>query len=75
MKTFLKHLFLMPIFNCSHLILCVIGYAVVQDAFNYSVWLYGALFASVWFLAKVVTAISNKYFEVVENEFEKEGSK
>lgn len=75
MKTFLKRLFLMPVFNCSHLILCVIGYAAAQDAFNYSVWLYGSLFAAVWFLGNVVTAISDNYFEVVENEFEKEDSK
>ena len=75
MKTFLKRLFWKPVINCSHLILCAIGYAVAQDAFNYSAWLYGAMFASVWFLVKVVTAISSIYFEVIENEFEKEDSK
>ena len=75
MKTLLKHLFLRPALNCSHLIICGIGYTTVIEFFTYSHWLYIVLLTTVWSLGNIATSLSSKYFEVVENEFEKEDSK
>lgn len=72
MRNLLKRLFFKPIFNGGHLLLMASGYIVAVDTYNYSPWLYFGLLAAVWFLAGVITDISAIYFEVIENEFEKE---
>lgn len=71
MRNLLKRLFFKPILNGGHLLLMTAGYMAAVDAYNYSPWLYSGLIAAVWFLAKVITAISSLYFGVVENGFEK----
>ena len=70
MRNLLKRLFFKPVINVGHLLLLLVGYMAAVDAYNYSPWLYFGLIAAVWFLVKVITAISAMYFEVGENEFE-----
>lgn len=74
MKEFLKQLF-KPIFTAVDLLIIGLVSLVATPLYNYSIVLYLLLFIVSLVSLGLLSKTSDKYYEVVENEFEKEDSK